>query len=101
MTYLYLEEIRIPDMRTRPCCYNCAHVAPDTSILDRRTWCRKHRRVTFPGWWCSDHVTPEELELRELALQNLEVVGSNTQATLPHSLAVGDIESRRQEETQV
>ena len=97
----YLEEIRIPDMRTRSCCYNCAHVAPATSILDTVTRCMKHRRVTFPGWWCSDHITPEELELRELVFQNLEAVGSGTQATLSLCLAVGDIESRRQEEAHV
>jgi len=31
-------------------------------------------RTTFPGWWCSDHASPEELKLREIALQNLQEV---------------------------
>lgn len=71
----YLEEIRIPDMRTRACCYNCGHVAPNTTVFDKKTRCKKHRRTTCPGWWCSDHVTPEELTLRELAIENMEAVG--------------------------
>jgi len=74
VTWLHYEEIAIPDMVNRACCYNCGHVAPDTSFIDRSTMCRKHRRVTLPGWWCSDHTTPEELKLREIALQNLQEV---------------------------
>jgi len=66
------EDIAIPDIRNRHCCYNCGHVAPDTSFMDRSTRCMKHRRVTFLGWWCSDYASPEELKLREIALQNLQ-----------------------------
>ena len=65
MTYLRFDEMPQPNLMTRPCCYNCVHVAPDCSVLDRSTWCRKHHRYTVPGWWCSDHTSPEE-EQRQL-----------------------------------
>jgi len=93
MAYLRHDEMPQPNVMTRPCCYNCVHVSPDCSVLDRRTWCRKHRRYTVPGWVCSDHTSPTDQ-------QSLEPVGSDTQATLTPSLAVGDIESRRREEAE-
>lgn len=57
-----------PDVLSRECCVNCEERAENVTVLDKRFRCRKHRRITFAWWWCSDYLSETEALLRDVAL---------------------------------
>lgn len=53
-----------PNTLSRDCCINCAHRDSMASRLDTTIRCVKHRRVTFPWWWCSDYLSEIEEKMQ-------------------------------------